>query len=262
MRVSPFAYLEQKDVGLPPIPAGIPQESNILFRYEDVATNFTGSVWNDTSGLGYTTATLINGSGDLSSGSLQTNPRSGKVLVETNTNIDVKSVVVLFNTWKAYTTSGANRDYFWDMRDAGVDNSGYFNQNDSVATGASTLFGNDGEYYSYDETDGTVTGPQLTTPANLTNGTGNSAGGTATSQFLGPNGKLAYYPKRMWHFNFNSTSPLGIRTTAEGAYFGSNDSGLESSPLAYFSIIGWSVALTSTEVDELVAYYKAQGVLS
>lgn len=262
MRVKPFSFLEQKDIVVPPPSAVLPQESNILFRYEDVATNFTGSVWNDTSGLGYTTATLSDGSGDLSSGSLQLDTRSAKVLVETTTNIDVQSLVIVFNTWKNYTTSGINRDYFLDMRDAGVDNGGYFNQFDSVSTNSSHLFGNDGEYYSYDETDGTVTGAQLTTPANLTNGLNNVSGGSATSQFLGPNGKSAYYPKRMWHFNFNSTSPLGIRTTGEGAYFGSNDAGSEASPLAYFSIIGWSVALTSTEVDELVAYYKAQGVLS
>lgn len=261
MRAIPFSFLEQKDLG----PVTIPQESNILLRYEDVATNFTGSVWNDTSGLAlHTTASLTNGSGDLSSGSLQLSGRNAYIQVSTNTDIDVESLVVVFNTWEDLTTGGNARDYFWDMRQSGNSNGGYFNQYDSVSTNSTHLFGNDGEYYSYDETDGTTTSAQLTTPANLTNGIENSNGGNATDQFLGPNGKSAYYPKRMWHFNFNSSTPLGFRTTGTGGFFGSNDStgGKESSPLGFFSIIGWSVPLTSTEVNQLVAYFKDQGTLS
>lgn len=266
MRVKPFSYLEQKDVGVTPPSAGIPQESNILFRYEDPATNVTGSVWNDTSGVGYTTATLFNTSGDLTSGSVQLDNSNGRVYLTTNTNIDIKSVVLLYNIWEPHYSTFANRSYFWDMRKSGNSNGGYFNQYDSVSTNSTHLFGNDGEYYSYDETDGTVTGPQLTTPANLTAGLQNNTGGSATYQWLGPNERNPYYPKRMWHFNFNSNTPIGlistISTNTGKVYFGTNDNGSEGSPFGYFSIIGWSVALTSTEVDELVAYYKAQGVLT
>jgi hypothetical protein len=262
MRAIPFSYLEQKDTG----PVVIPQESNILLRYEDVATNFTGSTtgtWNDTSGLSlHTTASLVSGTGDLSSGSLQLADRFGNVKIQTNTDIDVKSLVVVFNSWKASTVGGSSRDYFWDMRKSGNSNGGYFNQFDSVSTNSTHLFGNNGEYYSYDETDGTTTSAQLTTPANLTNGTLNSNGGSATDQWQGPNGKSAYYPKRMWHFNFNTTTPLGFRIGSNGGYFGSNDNGLEAGPLGFFAIIGWSVALTASEVNELVAYFKDQGVLS
>jgi hypothetical protein len=271
--IKPIAYFQKKKVGgvVPPA-AGIPQEASILLRYEDVNTNGSGTTWTDTSGLGYTSG-LLEGLSfiDSTSNSVRlpnTQPTGGsrvaRFRVPTTTNMNIKSMVVVFNT---YTTNGGTttqRNYFWDMRkSSATGNGGYFNQVDGVGPGATELFGNDGEYYAYDESDGTLFSAQLTTSANLTNGTNNQLGGSAIDQWLGPNGRSAYLTKRMWLFNFNTNRDLALTTAgARGLVFGCNDNLSEGGTLGIFSVIGWSVALTSSDAQQLVDYYIAEGVLT
>jgi len=272
MRAQPFSFLEQVD-DAPPAGA-LPQEANILFRYEDPNTNVSGTTWNDTSALGVTSLSFTSDSGvDATSNSLQlmlsTNNTNQWIRINTTQNINIKSLLIIKNTWKNLTTVGTTRDYFYDHRKAAsVSSGGYFNQYDSVA-GGNTIHGNDGEYYVYDDSDGNIIGPQATTAANLTNGFSNSSGGNGLAQFLGPNGKSAYLPRRLWHFHYNTSTngvsgrSLLLETTAtRGLVFGANDNLGETTPFGYFAIVGWSERLSSAEVSQAVDYFKTQGVLS
>lgn len=266
MRVTPFSYLEQKDVVVPPS-AVLPQQSNILLHYEDANTNVSSTTWSDISALGVTTGTLQGATLlDSGSNSIQcgtSTSRTAAFVVTTSQNINIKSMVYIQNFWEDSIVSGAGREYFLDMRKSGTTNGGYFNQYDSVATGVNDLFGNDAEYSVYDESDGFLTSVKLTTPANLTNGTSNNTGGTGTDQWMGPNGRLTYLTKRLWHFNFNTNRDLGLTTSAaRGLVFANNDNLSEGSNVGIFALVGWSVALTPSEVTQAVNYFKAQGVLS
>ena len=267
MRVQPFSYLEQLDKVGPAPPAALPQQSNILLHYEDPNTNVSGNTWSDISALGVTTGIIAPGAlVDATSNSLQVNTSSSRnqyFRVTTTQNMDIKSLVIIHNLWENSTTTGTSREYFLDMRKSGNTNSGYFNQFDSVDSNPLYLFANDGEYYSYDETDGFMLSAQLTTQANLTNGTGNNLGGNGTDQWMGPNGRLAYLPKRMWLFNFNTNMPIGLYTSGlRGLVFGANDSLTEGSNLGIFSIVGWSVALSASEAADALNYFKSQGILT
>lgn len=271
MRVQPFSFLEQVDEAPP---AGdLPQESNILFRYEDPNTNASGTTWTDTSALGVTSGILASGTQiDATSNSVQIgvgNARNQWIRITTTQNMNIKSLLLIQNTWLNLNTAGSNRDYFYDHRKAAsVSSGGYFNQYDSVAAGT-TIHGNDGEYYVYDDSDGNIIGPQATTPANLTNGFNNPAGGSGLAQFLGPNGKSAYLPRRLWHFHYNTSTngvsgrSLLLETSGfRGLVFGANDVLNETTPLGFFAIVGWSERLSSAEVSQAVDYFKTQGVLS
>lgn len=254
-----------------PISADMPLENSILMRYENVAANASGTTWRDTSGLGYTTGSVQNGAflsaGDNAAVINYYTTNNEWFQINATTNVSLKSMCVLFN--REATTYGTTsyRNYFWDLRSANdktpTDNGGFFNQYDGVASGTSQLYYN-GEYWSYDENDASTTGPLATTSANLTNGTGNDQGGTATYQWLGPNGRSAYTPKRLWLMNFNPSRPLDITTTSyqnKGARFGANDNGTEGSSMLIYSIIGWNTTFSTANFNQLVNYYKSQGLL-
>ena len=254
---------------------GIPKSANILFRYEDPNTNNVGGTrWVDTSGLNYTSGSFVGptridsatnsvvcfntGSSDAS--------RTARISVTTNqASIVIKSVAVVFNAPSGSGGTSSNRNYFLDMRRANNEspnNSGYFNQYDSVETGVS-LFGNDGNYFAYNEADDILLGSQLTTPANLTNGVGNTAGGTANDQWMGPNGRGAYLPRRMWLFNFNTSKDLTLTNAATRLLsFAASEGGPEGACIGWFSIVGWNTYLDATDAAELVDYYKSTGALT
>lgn len=266
--IKPISFLQRKRVVAPTPGGGIPQEANILMRFENVNVNNSGGNWTDTSGLGFLTGRVENGAViDATSNSVQLNNtvfRTRRFRVTTTSNLLFKSVVVVFNSPFNQNGSGTARNYFWDMRKAStVGNGGFFNQYDGVGGGATELFGGNGNYFAYGEDDGILLPSQLTTSANLTDGVNKSNGGAAIDQWLGPNGKAVYLPKRMWLFNFNTARDLSLTTNAvQGLMFGANDNGSEGGSLGFFSIIGWSTYLDATDASNLVQYFKDQGVLT
>ena len=281
--IKPIAYWQQPIVigGIIPPAAPIPQAANILLRYENPNVNNTsgGTIWTDTSGLGYTTGRLEVGSGgsstaliDATSNSVQisntasnNSSRNGRLRLTTNTNMSIKSLAIVFNQWTTTGGIGSTRTYFMDFRRANLanNNAGYFNQYDSVGTGATALYGNNGHYFAYAEQDGILLPSQLTTPANLTDGVNRPDGGAALDQFYGPNGKAGYLPKRMWLFNFNTNRNLEFQTTPaeRGMVFSAGDGLVEGSSAGWFSIIAWSTYLTADDATQLVDYYKSIGTL-
>lgn len=276
--IKPIAYWQQPLVVSTPT-GGIPKPANILLRYENVNVNGSGTTWTDTSGLGYTTGLIEKGTSatstaliDAASNSVQigntssTNgARTGRLRITTNTNISIKSLVVVFNTWTNQGGTGSSRNYLMDFRRANLEspgNGGYFNQYDGVGIGATELYGNNGHYFAYNSADDILLGSQLTTPANLTNGINNNNGGSANDQYYGPNARLAYLPKRMWLFNFNTNKNLNLTTTAlRGMVMACGDGLTEGSSMGWFSIIGWSDYLDATDAAQLVSYYKSTGTL-
>jgi hypothetical protein len=274
MLIKPIAYWQGPIIAAP-VASGIPKAANILFRYENPNTNNVGGTrWVDTSGLGYTTGSFIGptsidatsnsvicyntGSNDL--------VRTARVSVTTNqASIVIKSIAVVFNQPSGSGGTSTNRNYFADFRRANnqsPNNGGYFNQYDSVGPGAAELYGNDGNYFAYNSADGILLGSQLTTPANLTNGTDKTAGGTANDQWMGPNGKSAYTPIRMWLFNFNTSKDLTFTNAVTRLLsFGASEGGPEGSTIGWFSIVGWSTYLDATDAAQLVNYYKSTGAL-
>jgi hypothetical protein len=274
--IKPISFLQRKRVSVVP-PGGLPKVANILMQYEDPNTNVSGTTWNDISGLGNTYGILRNGAFlDAGSNSVRLPnlvnsgaSRDKSFLVKANSAITVKSLLFIFNTYTNLGTSSSSRDYYWDMRQttSPSTNAGYFNQQDSIATGAATLF-NNGTFFVYDSGTLTTTGPLATTPLNLTNGTNRVNGGSLVYQWLGPNAKLAYLPTRAWLFNFTTnnltlglTSPNGLAAMVFGANT-VNPNPNEGSPIGIYSVIGWNDFLDATDFAQIVSYFQGKGVLT
>lgn len=271
--IKPISFLQKRRTIIAPS-AVLPKAGNVILRYENVNVNNSGGNWTDTSGLGYTlgrveagayidapsNSVILPNTGSLASANAR------RLRVTTNTNVTIRSLVMVFNMPLVMGATGTIRNYFYDMRRANTespDNGGYFNQVDSVSTSATQIHGNDGVYYSYNEANGVINSALATNPTNLTNGTGRALGGSGLNQWFGPNGRAIYTSKRIWLFNYNTNRPLNLTTTAaDGLDFGTNSGAKnEGGVLGLFSIIGWNVALTAGDFTDLVNYYKAQGVV-
>ena len=272
--INAFSYWEQRDI--PTMGSSLPKSSNLLFTFEDATNNINAAKnrWTDTSGKGYVTGIIESGSATsgpiaVATGSLQLNTSGttavARFRVTTNSDIAIKSLAIVYNTIGTQLGTTSTRNYFWDMRSANAEspnNDGYFNQYDSVGQNTYSMWYS-GSYYSYNDSTTVTDGPLVTDPTNLTNGINNSSGGSASYQWLGPNGKAAYYPKRLWLFNFSSTKDLNLTTTAtKGLIFGSADNYTQGSRMGIFSIVGWNTYLDSTDLTQLINYYKSTGVLT
>lgn len=266
MRVQPFSYLEQVQAAPPPA-GNLPKEGNILFRYEDVNTNNNGSSWLDTSPNGYTSTIMPNTTIDAATNSVQLNSsgasRNKYIRVTTNTNIVIKSLIVLFNQPFSTFGTGDNRTYFWDFRKANAENpnnAAYWNQWDSISTGPVY---SDGSVYAYDESSGVRVNGLPFTPTTVTDGFSNSTGGDDTWQWMGINGRGVNTSKRLWMFNFGTGKNLNLTTLgSRGLVFGANDNLSESSSFGYYSIIAWDTFLTEADYTEILSYFQNGGVIS
>lgn len=260
MRVQPFSYLEQKDTAAPVVPS-IPKEANILFRYEDVNTNNDGTNWLDISPNGYTTSILGGANTGINSqeNAVFLNNSSGRtsnLKIQTNTNITIKTIALIYN--QPFTTLGigTNRAYFWDFRKANSENpnnAAYFNQYDSISTGGVYT---GGTFYSYDQFTDTSTGPLDLTPTNVTDGNNNNEGGDDTWQWMGVNGRGTNFSRRLQMYNFGTGADLNLTTTgAQGLVFGNNDNTSEGASFNYYTIVGWDTYLDATDWGQLQTYF-------
>lgn len=257
--------------------AGIPKQGNILFVYEKPDVYGAGSGnWNENLdyGLGHTTASLYNGAalnGSGASANVRWDNATGAdnkaIRIETTSDIDIQSFAIVFNTPFTHPGATNERNYFWDMRKANTespDNGGFFNQYDGVAGGSTQIYAN-GEYWSYDESDGFVSGSFATNSTNLVNGSNNNEGGTATSQWLGPNARTIYTTKRLWLFNFNDVTPRPVALTTtglKGIVIGNNDAQSEGASMGVYAMLAWDTVLDSSDMTALVDYFVGEGVLS
>jgi len=265
MRVQPFSFLEQLDT-TPPA-GNLPKEGNILFRYEDVNTNSNGSRWLDSSPNGYTSTIMPNATIDTPTNSVLLDSsginRNKYIRVTTNTDITIKSLIVLFNQPLGTGGSGDARAYFWDFRRANREspnNAAYWNQWDSISTGPVY---SDGSVYAYDESSGVRVNGLPFTPATVTDGFSNSTGGDDTWQWMGINGRGANTSKRLWMFNFGTGRDLNLDANAQrGMVFGANDNLSESSTFGYYSIVAWDTYLTEADYTDIISYYQSQGVIT
>ena len=272
MRVTPFSYLQTQGT-LVEIPSG----SNIVMRFEDPNTNFSGGVWADIASS--PVAQIVTGSINadtvtLSGNGLQLDNTSGLnkaySLVESlGTDIQFESFCIVFDRPEESYSSGNPRNYFFDARDANTsspDNGGFLNQIDSTAQGSGSFLGPSGSFYAWFEGDGSPNQFNVgaTTAANLTNGTGNSEGGTEQYQWLGPTGRSADTNNRVMHFNCNPSAISAykqIQSAAEGMYWGGNDQGGEGTSMRIYAIIYWDTALTYTDFTQLVGYFQTEGTI-
>ena len=276
MRVTPFSYLQTQGT-LTPIE--IPSGSNIVMRFEDANTNFSGGVWADiadtpvaqiTTGsdatLGVGSVTIAGGGLDLNNTAFQ---KAHGLVESLGTNIQFESFCIVFDRPYASNASGDIANYFFDARDANteaVDNGGFLNQKDATAQGSGSFLGPSGSFYAWFAGDGTPAQFDVgaTTTANLTNGTGNSEGGTEQYQWLGPTGRSADTNNRVMHFNCNPSAISAykqIQSAAEGMYWGGNDNGGEGASMRIYAIIYWDTALTYTDFTQLVGYFQTQGTI-
>ena len=274
MRVSPVAYLQTQGTGTIET---IPKSNNIVMRFEDVNTNFIGNVWTDTAAspvsqiiTGSNTAdTLIISNNGLELDNVSSLNDSQISVESLGTDIQFESFCVVFDRPKVMDSAGNLPNYFFDARDANteaVDNGGFLNQKDSTAQGDGSFLGPSGSFYAWFAGDGNPTqfDAGATTTANLTNGTGNSEGGTEQYQWLGPTGRSVDLNKRVMHFNCNPSAIAEykqIQSAAEGMYWGSNDSANEASSIRFYAIIYWNVPLTYTDFTELIEYFQTEGTI-
>ena len=276
MRVTPFSYLQTQGT-LVEIPSG----SNIVMRFEDPNTNFSGGVWADIASS--PVAQIVTGSTladtvTLSGNGLELDNTAGATnaysLVESlGTDIQFESFCIVFDRPEESYSSGNPRNYFFDARDANTsspDNGGFLNQIDSTAQGSGSFLGPSGSFYAWFEAEGNPTQYDVgaTTALNLTDGTGNSEGGNDQWQWLGPGGRNVppgAIQKRVMHFNCNPSAIAAykqIQSAAEGMYWGSNDNGgSEASSIRIYAIIYWDVALTYTDFTQLVGYFQTEGTI-
>ena len=272
MRVTPFSYLQTQGITAVEIPSG----SNIVMRFEDANTNFSGGVWADiadTPVAQITTGSVIADSATIAGGGLDLNNtafQKAHGLVESlGTDIQFESFCIVFDRPYASNASGNPANYFFDARDANteaVDNGGFLNQKDATAQGSGSFLGPSGSFYAWFEGEGN---PQqydvgATTALNLTNGIGNDEGGTEQWQWLGPIGRGADTNNRVMHFNCNPSAISAykqIQSAAEGMYWGGNDQGGEGSSMRIYAIIYWDTALTYTDFTQLVGYFQTQGTI-
>ena len=273
MRVSPIAFLQSQVAA---IPTEIPSGSNIVMRFEDINTNFSGGIWADiaTGSL----AQIVTGSNDadvvtLSNNGLELTNTSitnkAHALVESSGDTQFESFCVVFDRPEFSHASGDPRNYLFDARDANTespDNGGFMNQQDATAQGNGSFLGPSGSFYAwyYGEGNPSTTDVGATTAANLTNGTGNSEGGTEQYQWLGPTGRSLDTNERIMHFNCNPSAIdeyKQIQSAAEGMYWGGNDLGGEASSMRIYAIIYWDVPLTFTDFQQLVGYFQSQGTV-
>ena len=272
MRVTPFSYLQTQGT-LVEIPSG----SNIVMRFEDVNTNFSGGVWADIASS--PVAQIVTGSTladtvTLSGNGLELDNTAGATnaysLVESlGTDIQFESFCIVFDRPKASDSGGNPRNYLLDARDANTespDNGGFLNQSDATAQGSGSFMGPSGSFYAWYYGEGSPTQFDVgaTTAANLTNGTGNSEGGTEQYQWLGPTGRGIDTNQRVMHFNCNPSAIAEykqIQSAAEGMYFGSNDASNEASSIRIYAIIYWNTALTYTDFTQLVEYFETEGTI-
>ncbi len=274
---NPFGFLALGD-SEPVLEAQLPMQENILFIYEDLNNHQQPGTeyWFESTelgGKGWTTGSVINGGvrdGDNNRAGLvnTTSPGSGrnaKFNIQTTGSLDVKAFAIVFNQMSASGGSTSDRNYFMDWRKANAespDNGGFFNQYDGVAAGGNQIWAT-GSYWSYDESEGALSGSLDSTSANLTNGTGNNEGGTLTTQWLGPNGRALRNTKRLWIFNFNPNRPARLSSLgAEGLQIGTNSSGNEGASMGVYSVIAWDTALTGSAPQDLVDWYKDQGTIT
>ena len=272
MRVTPFSYLQTQGTLV-----GIPKSGNIVMRFEDVNTNFSGGVWTDTAVS--PVAQIITGSNTANTLIISNNgleldnvsaANDSQISVESlGTDIQFESFCVVFDRPKVMDSAGNLPNYFFDARDANtevVDNGGFLNQKDSTAQGDGSFLGPSGSFYAWFAGDGAPAQFDVgaTTTANLTNGTGNNEGGTEQYQWLGPTGRGIDLNKRVMHFNCNPSAIAEykqIQSAAEGMYWGSNDSANEASSIRFYAIIYWNTSLTYTDFTQLVEYFQTEGTI-
>tara|TARA_R100001463_G_scaffold44800_2_gene92807 strand:- start:670 stop:1497 length:828 start_codon:yes stop_codon:yes gene_type:complete len=273
MRVSPIAFLNSQ---VPTIPVEIPSGSNIVMRFEDVNTNFSAGAWADTAST--PVAQIVTGSATgapyLNNNGLQLRntdaARKEHALVESlGTDIQFESFCIVFDRPESTHSGGNPTNYFFDARDANTeatDNGGFFTQKDATAQGNGSFLGPSGSFYAwyYGEGNPSTTDAGATTAANLTNGTGNSEGGTEQYQWFGPTGRSLDENERVLHFNCNPSAIdeyKQIQSAAEGMYFASNDLGGEASSMRIYAIIYWDVPLTFADFQQLVGYFQSEGTI-
>ena len=266
MRVQPFSFLEQVDTT--PVGPSIPKEANILFRYEDVNTNNDGTNWLDISPNGYTTSILGGGNNGINATENSvflnnSNIRNNSLKIQTNTNIVIKTIALIYNQPFVSNRTGSSREYFWDFRKANTqnpNNAAYFNQYDSIST-AGVYAG--GTFYSYDSFSSTTTGPLDLTPTNVTDGNSNSTGGDDVWQWMGENGRGTNFSRRLQMYNFGTGADLNLTTSAaQGLVFGNNDNTSEGSSFNYYTIVGWDTYLDATDYSNLLAYFQSLNVIT
>jgi len=274
MRVSPVAYLQSQVSALP---VEIPSGSNIVMRFEDVNTNFSAGVWADIAAspvAEITTGSVATDSVYLESNALKIDNTASSfksfARVESlGTDIQFESFCIVFDRPQASHAAGNPRNYFLDARDANTespDNGGFLNQQDATAQGSGSFLGPSGSFYAwyYGEGAPNTFDAGATTATNLTNGTGNSEGGTEQYQWLGPTGRSADNNERVMHFNCNPSAIdeyKQIQSAAEGMYWAANDGGGEASSMRIYAIIYWDVPLTYTDFQQLVGYFQSEGTI-
>ena len=279
MRVKPFSYLEQKDVGPPPVPT-FPLVAESIHRYEDVYTNLATST---------TVTDLVTGNANMilrggayadpaefiqtlntsTLGYQRTQLASVDISATISGNRDCKSFIILEeHEDDSVFTSTSDNIYLADFR--GLNNyfGSYMTDKDSILISTNTNSRFDGgEQFVY--VPGNPVYQSTMTQATFTDGAGRVGGGDDYYQWAG-NSPASRGPsgfRRLWGFNF--ITGKGFNTSTNGgtgyryAIYGKSVSSLDQgSSGKIWAHALFDVPLTITYFNQLIAYYKYKGYIT